>query len=187
MNLYIFDCFGVLMPDTATEWFFKRYGALEGAALKKRYFDSADRDGTTIDSLVARLERDLRVPASVIWQEWSELTVINNELLQTIRSLKDGHRTALLSNAPSGIQERIFKKFGLSDFFDVTVVSGDVRIAKPDPAIYKLCTQAFCERFDGIYMIDDNPVNLQAAQNLGMIPHLYRNNSELILFLRGTI
>lgn len=48
-----------------------------------------------------------------------------------------------------------------------TLISGDVGITKPDPAIYRLCEQRFGLDPDHVTFIDDNPANVHAALALG--------------------
>ncbi|MFB9547986.1 HAD family hydrolase [Nocardioides luteus] len=48
------------------------------------------------------------------------------------------------------------------------VVSGEVRLAKPDPAIYQLVGERAGIPLERLVFIDDSPVNVDAAAGLGM-------------------
>ncbi|MFD7074021.1 HAD family hydrolase [Nocardioides sp. NPDC059952] len=48
------------------------------------------------------------------------------------------------------------------------VVSGEVRLAKPDPAIYELVAERAGMPLDRLVFIDDSPANVAAAAALGM-------------------
>lgn len=187
MNLYLFDCFGVLMPDIAAEWFHERFGAEEGARRKNLYFKSTDRDGISINIVAQKIARDLDVSEESIWAEWENYATVNSELCNFILDLKKNHRTALITNAPADIEEKILYRLNPQLLFDFIAVSGKCGIAKPDIRIFQFCLNAFSERFDKIFAVDDDIVNLKTASSIGIIPHLYQNSTELISFLRSTL
>ena len=62
-------------------------------------------------------------------------------------------------------QERIFDRFR-----DI-VVSGEERVAKPDPAIFALAERRFGLPAASMLFIDDNPANIEAARNCGWQVH----------------
>jgi 2-haloacid dehalogenase len=72
----------------------------------------------------------------------------------------------------------------LTRFIDV-VVSGEVRLVKPDPAIYRLLLER--NRLDaaGCLFIDDSAANVRAAEALGMQAHHFRDAAGLAAALRA--
>ncbi|WP_066482599.1 MULTISPECIES: HAD family hydrolase [unclassified Sphingomonas] len=56
----------------------------------------------------------------------------------------------------------------LFDRFRDIVVSGEERLVKPDPAIYRLALARFGLRAEEAMFIDDNPANVAAAAALGI-------------------
>jgi epoxide hydrolase-like predicted phosphatase len=80
------------------------------------------------------------------------------------RARAAGMRTALLSNA-FGFE---YPRGGFGDLYDATVISDEVGIRKPDPAIYRMV----CERLDvepaAAVFVDDLEANVVAAAALGM-------------------
>jgi putative hydrolase of the HAD superfamily len=75
-----------------------------------------------------------------------------------------GVRTALLSNA-FGFE---YPRDGWSKLFDATVISDEVGICKPDPAIYRLaCERLRVDPSSAVY-VDDFEANVAAATALGM-------------------
>jgi len=60
------------------------------------------------------------------------------------------------------------KKFPFLNLFDGYVVSGFEKLAKPDPAIYKVLLERFDLNPRETLFIDDRPENVAAARNLGM-------------------
>jgi 2-haloacid dehalogenase len=59
------------------------------------------------------------------------------------------------------------------------VVSGVERIAKPDPAIYRLALDRFGLSAEETLFIDDREDNIAAAQALGIHGHLFRDAATL--------
>lgn len=79
--------------------------------------------------------------------------------------------------------ERIFDRFR-----DI-VVSGEERIAKPDPAIFSLSARRFGYEPEAMLFIDDNPANIDAARNCGWQVHHFTQAASLEsdLVARGLI
>ncbi|MGB3738557.1 MAG: HAD-IA family hydrolase [Pontixanthobacter sp.] len=66
----------------------------------------------------------------------------------------------------------------LDRFADI-VVSGDEKLAKPDPAIFHLAQRRFGHPVSQMLFIDDNAANIAAADALGWHTHLFRDAATL--------
>lgn len=73
----------------------------------------------------------------------------------------------------------------LFDHFRDIVVSGVEKVAKPDPAIYRIAEQRFGHPPHELLFIDDNPANIAAAQARGWQGHLFRDADALEAELVG--
>ena len=71
-------------------------------------------------------------------------------------------------------KERAF----FSHFRDI-VVSGEVRLLKPDSAIYYLALDRFRLRPDEALFIDDRRINIFGAEAVGMTTHLFTDAADL--------
>lgn len=81
-----------------------------------------------------------------------------------------------LSNDVSEWSRKLREHFGLTQYIDGFVISGDVGCRKPDTAIYeRLLEQARTKAHDAIF-VDDRVGNLDSAASLGF---------ETVLFLAG--
>ncbi|MBS7704817.1 HAD family hydrolase [Chelatococcus asaccharovorans] len=58
--------------------------------------------------------------------------------------------------------------------FDGIVVSGEVRLVKPDPAIFSLFLEQNGLTAAECLFVDDNPDNIATAQAMGFTAHLFR-------------
>jgi len=60
------------------------------------------------------------------------------------------------------------RRFPVLQLIDRYVVSGDVRLVKPDPRIFRLLLERYGLRAEETLFIDDNGDNVAAAQRLGI-------------------
>jgi 2-haloacid dehalogenase len=63
--------------------------------------------------------------------------------------------------------------------FEGIVVSGEVKLLKPDPAIYFLALRRFGLRPDEALFIDDRAINVEGARAVGMAAHLFVDAADL--------
>ena len=68
--------------------------------------------------------------------------------------------------------------------FDGAVVSGDERLLKPDPAIYRLLLHRYGLEAADCVFIDDSRANVDAARSVGMQAIHYREGMDLSAELR---
>jgi 2-haloacid dehalogenase len=60
------------------------------------------------------------------------------------------------------------ERFGFLSWFDGVLVSGEERIIKPDPAIFRLLLERFGLAPEATFYIDDSAANVEAARRLGL-------------------
>jgi 2-haloacid dehalogenase len=77
-------------------------------------------------------------------------------------------------------KERAF----FAHFRDI-VVSGEVKLLKPDAAIYYLALDRFRLRPDEALFIDDRGINIMGAEAVGMKAHLFTGTADLRARLEG--
>jgi putative hydrolase of the HAD superfamily len=96
-------------------------------------------------------------------------TTENPAMLSWQLALKQrGLLTAIVSNIGDAVLENVQREFGWLSRFDVLVWSYQLRVAKPDPAIYRYVLEKLGTRPQEALFIDDKPVNVEAANALGM-------------------
>jgi putative hydrolase of the HAD superfamily len=71
-------------------------------------------------------------------------------------ALRGEYRPALVTNGASCLQREKFEASGLTDRFDAVVVSGDLRSAKPDTAVYAHALDALGARPADAVMVGDS-------------------------------
>ncbi len=83
-----------------------------------------------------------------------------------------GVRTALLSNAPGASDE---VKKTMFDYFDALVFSGEVGVAKPDPAVYLIAADRLGLPATVCAFVDDSATNIRGAVQAGMVGVQHRS------------
>lgn len=103
--------------------------------------------------------------------------VLDRELLEFIRGLRQTCRTGLISNGWPDLREYIVRN-GFADAFDAIVISAEVGLQKPDPRIYQLALQNLGALPQAAALVDDMPANVDAARSLGMEGILFREAGQ---------
>lgn len=182
-QLVIFDCFGVIFGEVAPLFLRKFLPEEEADSLKEKLFVPADLGEVTYDELMSNMAQALGMTKEDMIPQWEELFVLREEIVTVIRKIREHYDVALLSNAPMGVVEGLLDKYELWELFDKTVVSCNVKMAKPDKAIYKYCISLFEKQYDKVYMIDDNLVNLEDLPSIGITPIHFSSVKDLeVLF-----
>jgi putative hydrolase of the HAD superfamily len=92
---------------------------------------------------------------------------------------RDGVRTGLLSN--SWGDALAYDDALLEELFDAWVISSEVGLRKPDPAIYELAAERLGLPPAACVFVDDLPGNLKPARALGMATVLHRGDAAATL------
>jgi epoxide hydrolase-like predicted phosphatase len=100
-------------------------------------------------------------------------------MLGAVRAARSaGVRTGLLSNSWS-VDD--YDREALAELFDTLVISGEVGLRKPDPAIYALAAERLGLPPEAIAFVDDLPGNLKPARALGMTTIVHRGDATATL------
>lgn len=178
-ELIIFDFFGVFCTEVAPVWFASRYEPEEAKFLKDKYFVKADLGEVTMDDLFDEMSHDLNIPVDVIKSEWELLFVLNYPLFEYVEKLKRQYTVILLSNAPLGLLDELLDKEDLRKYFEKVFISCHMKIAKPNLDTYRRCINSFSDKFDKVYMVDDNIKNLEHLGEINVTPVLFKDNDDV--------
>jgi putative hydrolase of the HAD superfamily len=162
------------------EYRLSREGPIDGLAFRAailRALVPVAGDAETAEAALATLEGRL-----------AALPPIDTEMRGLIDRLRAARRVklGLLSNANRGFTERLRAR-GVADFFDDVVVSADVGLAKPDPAIFRLAAERLGVIPETCLMIDDQAQHVDGARAAGFRAHLHEPTRlrELIAWLES--
>jgi 2-haloacid dehalogenase len=102
------------------------------------------------------------------------------ETLEIMRRLRsEGVPVYALSNWAAETFASTRDRFPFLDEFDGILLSGQVGVGKPDPAIFRLFLERFGLTAESTVFIDDSPVNVAVARSLGIQALLFRNATQL--------
>lgn len=183
-TLIIFDCFGVIFEDVAPPFLKKFLPEDKANEVKEKLFPPADRGDISYDTLLSDLAKALSLPRNELEEQWNRMFVLKEDTVSLIKQLKGRYTLALLSNAPEGIVEELFEKYGLTEHFDKIFVSYKHRLVKPQRKFYELCVSSFEKKFEKVYMIDDNKTNLDGLEEIGITPLLFESAEDIEKELR---
>ena len=89
-----------------------------------------------------------------------------------------------LTNFSSAKFEQTRRRFDVFALFDGIVVSGEIGMVKPDPAIFQHLLRRFRLPAGRCLFVDDVSANIKGARAVGMHAHLFRNAPALAHVLR---
>jgi 2-haloacid dehalogenase len=108
------------------------------------------------------------------------------ETLKIMRRLRgEGIPIYALSNWAAETFAATRDRFPFLDEFDGILLSGQVGVGKPDPAIFRLFLERFGLTAASTVFIDDNPANVAVARSFGIQALLFENAAQLELDLLG--
>jgi len=87
------------------------------------------------------------------------------DILRTLR--EKNYRLYALSNWSVEKFAPIPSRFEFLGWFDKIIISGEVKVAKPDPRIFSILLQRIGRTAEECLFIDDSPMNIAAAGELG--------------------
>ncbi len=100
---------------------------------------------------------------------WDEM--VTGEIPGTVAVLADlrqaGYPLYALSNWSAETFQRIIGRFEFLKWFNEIIISGNVKVVKPDPAIYTLLLDRIQYEPQDCLFIDDSETNVEAARQLG--------------------
>src|SRR5262249_1473847 len=125
------------------------------------------------DGAHRELERRAGRPLPRLHDEWRRAQTAIAENLELVRRLRPRYKVSVLSNADSSLRARL-ERDGIHGLFDGVVVSAEVGMAKPEPAIFRLAAERLGLLPRECIFVDDWDDNVVAAREVGMRGVLHR-------------
>lgn len=131
----------------------------------------AAKSNTTLDSNQIEQLRKIEI------EIWINLDPAMFDWVRALRAA--GIKTGLLSNMPTDLATYLRENADWLDDFSFKTFSGEVRMIKPDPAIYEYTLRGLGIPAAESLFIDDKEINIQAARGLGIHGIVYRSIEQL--------
>lgn len=197
MNI-VFDFGAVLFtwePATLVRSHFGEQAATPEAALRLAQdifghddWHGFDRGEHALEVAVQRIAERLALPPAALDAMLSPVgerlapMLATVALLQRLRERRDAQRDLrlfFLSNMPAPYARTLEQRHAFLQWFDGGVFSGDVQLAKPDPAIYRLLAERHGLEPGRTVFIDDMAGNVEAARALGWHGIHFQSSAQL--------
>jgi putative hydrolase of the HAD superfamily len=174
--------------------------------LEERYQLPADTvDWLVFDSEAAAASTVGQVKSAAAWQAVQDkLALSDDELAEFIElfwsgdvfdqaafdylsALRPDYLTGILSNAWEGSREGFMRRRGIieGETVDQILISSELGLRKPDPAIYQVLRDALGVRYEEILFVDDFSQNVTGAQALGIQALHYQPGMDLIDLIKS--
>lgn len=136
--------------------------------------DWADKDRGDLTNAEAKLRFVARTGLSAdeidrLMQILLEMLLLKEPTLRLMDELKEqGYPLYCLSNMPVDHYDYLRQKYDFWDRFEGIVISGAVRMVKPEPRIYEYTLREYQLDPAVTVFIDDSPKNIEVAQTFGI-------------------
>lgn len=177
INTIFFDLNGVLIIDRP------------GVQISPDPFKLFKRTAVTSDDrgVIDLVKKEAGWSEEDLWNyvdsTWKE-AIANKELINFIITLKaKGYKTGIISNTSGLLMRRHLEEefdHKLNELFDDVVISSEVGLVKPMPAIFQLALDRIESTANKSLFIDDALEYLDGAKLLGMKTILHASNLETI-------
>ena len=186
----VFDFGGVISVSPLKDWPLYPYCAAKGvdrAAMDrgwKNYRHLWDGGFIPFEELYRRIFMDAGCPppnAATLADLWELdavgwIRVLRQATLELLRRLKaEGKKVGILSNMSPDFYERLFvpRAAAYRALADAEVISGLVKLYKPDKPIYDLTAQRMGLTPERLLFLDDTASNVEAARRYGWQSEVY--------------
>jgi putative hydrolase of the HAD superfamily len=161
------DCF----QGYGGDWGLFDQGLIDVDTLARRHEARLGWPPERVHAVVAAAQQELQPQAGVL------------ALMEALQAA--GHRLSYLSNMPAPLARALQLAHPLRDWFESGVFSSDVRLCKPDPALFGLAARRFGEDPGDCLLIDDHPANVAGAQAAGWRAIAFTDAPALAVALRA--
>ncbi len=173
----IWDMEGVLMLTDENDISLTVAKALNAPYEKVReiYFsntnDKVDLGEITMDQFYECVLDTLQISRDkkhILEEVFNEKAYIDADLLKQIMEMGREYKIGLLSNYSNNLRPRIEKEWAMGGVFDEIIISCEVGMVKPDPAIFNLMLDRLGVKADESVFIDDRIKNIEGAKKIGL-------------------
>ena len=109
--------------------------------------------------------------------------LLDSVLVEFIRSLQCEYRTVLLSNAWDDLRPLLINLWKIDGIFDNIFISGEIKLAKPDPKIFQHVIAAVDADPSTLIFVDDFIENIDAAREAGINAIHFRSREQALIEL----
>lgn len=175
-----FDVGGVLVDEVKTMKHFAstiqsllaNYGIrVSVEAVERIQLEAAHGVGSVTRTIISNLTSDKGIGNRVYGEIWGDVRNLDEpypEAGEVLRQLSSGFKLGVIANQLPGSRERL-RRFGFSEYLSVYALSDELRVSKPDEAIFRYALRAANCNPEETVMVGDRVDNdIIPAKRLGM-------------------
>lgn len=169
-----------LPPDLVKETFVDAYRGVDGDSPVHLVETGRASPAEFAAGLAAALSAraGCGIPADGLVEQLFAGVTLDERMLGAVLAARGaGVRTGLLSNSWG---TDVYPRERFADLFDAVVISGEVGLRKPDPAIFRLAAERVGLEPSDCVFVDDLDLNIVAAERLGMAGVVHRDPEQTL-------
>ena len=122
-------------------------------------------------------KKELSYTAKSCLNAWAKYTSLDPISIPMLKEFKKNKKIALISNFdyPPHIYS-VLTNMSLYDYFDSIIISGEVGVKKPNPAIFSIALKQTGLKADEVVYIGDAPEDIQGAKAASIYPILIQRD-----------
>jgi len=105
---------------------------------------------------------------------------LNQALLDFVQTFSPNIKIGLLSNYSDRLRRVIEEELNIVHIFDVTIISCEVKLLKPDKAIYQLALERMGIQPNEMVFVDDRIENIESATEMGIHSIQFKETEQVI-------
>ena len=118
---------------------------------------------------------------NVYYERWEES--VAGPIVETVEILRllkhKGYSLYGLSNWSAETFHLVRSRYDFLNWFKAIVISGEVKLVKPDPRIFEVLLQRISNPAEKCLFIDDSEINISVAREMGFNTIHYRSPEQL--------
>lgn len=174
-----FDFFGVVSSEVSPIWFAKYCKNERKQHLDEDISNKVDIGLLNEKEFIEIYAKLSNQEFSVVYNQLIGLSIIDNQLVELIKSLKEKYNVYLLSNACASYLRKILVKNNLYPLFDKIYISSDLKKIKPNKDFFEHILNDLHAEGNESIMIDDREVNINGAMSVGINGIVYKGVDNL--------
>jgi putative hydrolase of the HAD superfamily len=171
-NSRLASFFGLRVDQLPELWERNRGPFDRGDLTPKIYWNMLAKDAHT--EITAQQLQEISELDTAMWSN------VNTGMVEWAQQLgSSGLKVGLLSNMHPAMVTYCREHFSWLQNFDFLTFSGDVRLIKPEPAIYEHTLHGLGVKASEALFLDDREINVQAARKLGIQAFRFQSAAQL--------
>lgn len=171
----IFDCFGVFYSDPVFAYMRDSQTPPQKSEALHALDEQAARGTLSKNDFVVQSAELLNISTADAEQRFFHSSDRNEILVELVRKFRTSYKVAMLSNIGGDMMDGFFTLEEREGLFDTVILSGDVKMAKPDKAIFELVCRKLGVELDEAIMIDDMQRTCDIVKTYGMQSVCYKD------------